>query len=160
MQYAACSLVPPVPSFNLRLRATGRSAVIDFDLSARSDFVTIRFRGIVANDQIERAAIRVVNTLGGGPPVRVFFDWSDVQQWPCEPLSPGVHALCMRAASCVERSAIVHSHRLYRQAAWLAAMLRLKRATVRSWRAADVDAAVIWVCEPRSPRIVRSSWPA
>ena len=79
----------------------------------------------------------------------VLFDWSELAGWD-EGLSTTESCrLWASAARQMRRSAIVHDRQWNRQAAILGAVLRLNGVEVRSWRAAEREAAVAWLRQDR-----------
>jgi len=50
-----------------------------------------------------------------------------------------------KAAKAITFVAIVHDHRLNRQAAWLGAVLRDRGVTVRSWHPQESPLAAAWL---------------
>ena len=118
--------------------------MIEIHLSLKESFVAARFRGAVTNTEFAELAAAIAD-LGSSCGVLIYLDWVRVDRWTFAPAQiNGVTAWRM-AARMIERVAIIHDHRLNRQAAWLAAILRREGVTVRSWGPQNAGTARMWL---------------
>jgi hypothetical protein len=79
--------------------------------------------------------------------IRVLFDWTGIQGWEPGTGDPARWPNWRAMARPIDRAAIVHEHRWNRQAALLAAMLRISKAQARSWLPRNLPAALVWLNE-------------
>ena len=79
--------------------------------------------------------------------IRVLFDWTGIEAWEPETRDPTRWPNWRVMARPIERAAIIHEHRWNRQAALLAAMLRINKAQARSWLPRNLPAALVWLNE-------------
>src|SRR5580698_9836599 len=78
-------------------------------------------------------------------PYCILFDWSDLQSWPFGEVKSASIASWVNIAAQIFRAAIVHERRWNRQAAWVAALMRLNNTQVRSWSCGQRDQAIAWL---------------
>jgi len=117
--------------------------MIEINLSLKECLLAARFRGAVTNTEFSDLAATIADR-GSAYGALIYLDWVRVGHWKFAPTASGVIAW-RRAARMIERVAIVHDHRLNRQAAWLAAILRNEGVTTRSWRPQDAATALKWL---------------
>jgi len=79
--------------------------------------------------------------------LRVLFDWTGIEEWEPATREPALWPNWRDMARPIKRAAIIHERRWNRQAALLAAMLRINKAKVRSWLPRNLPAALIWLKE-------------
>jgi hypothetical protein len=79
--------------------------------------------------------------------IRVLFDWTGIEGWKPGTGDPLRWPNWRAMARPIERAAIIHEHRWNRQAALLAAMLRINKAQARSWLPRNLPAALVWLNE-------------
>jgi hypothetical protein len=77
------------------------------------------------------------------------FDWSDLASWNFTIPSPHEIRVWLECAESIDRAAIVHCRRWNRQAAWFAAVLRMKNCDVRSFYLGGRDRATAWLNKVR-----------
>jgi hypothetical protein len=118
--------------------------MIEINLSLKECHVAARFRGAVTNAEFADLAA-TINNLGTTYSVLIYLDWVSVDHWMFAPANANGVTAWRRAARMIARAAIIHDHRLNRQAAWLAAILRKEGVTVRSWRPQSATAAAKWL---------------
>ena len=118
--------------------------MIEFDSTLEDGVVTIRFRGAVTNREFIDSAVAIAN-FGSTGRVLVYLDWVGVDRWAFSVPTAGGVTAWRTARHAITRTAIVHSPRLNRQAAWLAAFLREEGVQVRSWRPQNAAAALAWL---------------
>jgi hypothetical protein len=109
--------------------------------------VTVRFRGRLLVSDLTVFETALSNRHAGQEHIRVLFDWTGIERW-----EPGTGEPARwpnwRAMVCpIDRAAIVHEHRWNKQAALLAAMLRINKAHARSWLPRNLPAALVWLNE-------------
>jgi hypothetical protein len=97
---------------------------------------------------IECLATELARLPTYGAPLRVLFDWSMVESWPVRAPSAAAIAGWNRAAPSITRSAFVHAHKWDRQAALLAALLRVANVEVLSFHPTRRDQAIAWLQGP------------
>lgn len=88
----------------------------------------------------------------------VLFDWSEIASWAFRPPSLDELRGWLAAAKLVGRIVILHHRAFDRQAAWLAALLRARGCSVRSYRPDDCDRARRWLTDDLDgsfPRVER-----
>lgn len=106
--------------------------------------VAIRFRGAVTNREFTDLAVMIAdfNSTGG---MLIYLDWLGIDRWTFSTPKANAVTAWRKAGRNIERAAIVHDHRINRQAAWLAAVLRDQGVKVRSWRPQHAAAAAAWL---------------
>jgi hypothetical protein len=114
--------------------------MIEVDTTLEEGVVAVRFRGAVTNREFTDLAETIANsgTMGG---VLIYLDWLRIDRWTFSAPKANDVTAWRRAGKMIERAAIVHDHRMNRQAAWLAAVLRGQGVKVRSWRPQHAAAA-------------------
>jgi hypothetical protein len=106
--------------------------------------LVVRFRGSVTNGELACLAATISNfDLNCG--LLVFLDWLGIDRWVFEAPNANSVKEWRKAAKRILRVAIVHDHRVKRQSAWLAAMLRKEGVGVRSWRPQYAAMAAAWL---------------
>jgi hypothetical protein len=102
-------------------------------------------------EQLQFDIVEIANELtlhhGDDGSLSVLFEWSQVSSWTFE--APGAGALLewKKTAPPISRAALVHSQKLTRHAAILAALMRVSGAEVRSFRTPECDRAVEWLAQ-------------
>jgi len=81
---------------------------------------------------------------------RILFDWSGVDCWPFKAPSAAAILAWHKTTPLIGRAAFVHHQKLYRHAALLAAVLRVRDAEAWSFRPSDYDRAIAWLAMPES----------
>jgi len=116
--------------------------------SGRADRASFTFRraGVQPELDIVAIAAELADSIGNSTP-RVLFEWSQISSWPF--LSPTRAAIQAwdKTAPAISRVAFVHDRRLKMHVAILAALFRVSKGQVRSFRPADYDLAVAWLQE-------------
>jgi hypothetical protein len=79
--------------------------------------------------------------------IRMLFDWTGIEGWEPATREPALWPNWRAMARPIERAAIIHEHRWNRQAALLAAMLRINKAQARSWLPRNLPDALVWLNE-------------
>lgn len=117
--------------------------MIEIGSTLGDGIVVIRHRGAVTNSEFIALAASVAEAEPHG--IVLLLDWLGIEHWAfAVPEGDAVNAW-RKAAKTVRRAAIIHDHRLNRQAAWLGAVLREEGVTVRSWRPEHAAAAADWL---------------
>lgn len=106
--------------------------------------VVVRYGGTIAIYDFANLAAMVAD-FASQDHGRFLFDWLRVESWMFSSPDEVDIKVWRRAARVIDRVAIVHDHRLNRQAAWLGAVLRDRGVTVRSWHPLDVALATAWL---------------
>jgi hypothetical protein len=109
--------------------------------------VTVRFRGRLSVSDLSVFDTALLDPHSGHEHIRVLFDWTGVAGWEPETGDPARWPNWRAMARPIDRAAIIHLHRWNRQAALLAAMLRINKAQARSWLPRNLAAALIWLQE-------------
>jgi hypothetical protein len=78
----------------------------------------------------------------------VLFDWSGIDCWPFKAPSTAEILAWHKTTPLIARAAFVHHQRLYRHAALLAALLRVRDTEASSFRPCDYDKAIAWLAKP------------
>jgi hypothetical protein len=112
--------------------------------------VAVRFRGAVTNREFADLAEMLAN-FGATGGVLIYLDWLRIDRWTFSAPPANDVAAWRRTGSMIERAAIVHDHRMNRQAAWLAAILRKQGVKVRSWRPQHAGTAAAWLRTGQPP---------
>jgi hypothetical protein len=79
--------------------------------------------------------------------IQVLFDWTGIEGWEPGTRQPALWPNWRAMAHPIKRAAVVHERRWNRQAALLAAMLRINQTQVRSWLPRYLPAALNWLKE-------------
>jgi SpoIIAA-like len=121
--------------------------VIEIACPNDQSIVTVRFYGRLSVSDLSVLETALSDRHSGHERIRMLFDWTGIVAW-----QPGTRELARwpnwRAlAHPIERAAIIHEHRWNRQAALLAAMLRINKAVARSWLPRNLPAALVWLTE-------------
>jgi hypothetical protein len=95
--------------------------------------------------------------VAAAKPLRVIFDWTALDGWSDKTGSAASHQKWGLTAHLIERAAIVHDRRWYRQAAVLAAVLRTRNVQVRSWRVSELSRALVWLANDNELALERRS---
>jgi hypothetical protein len=119
-----------------------------------SAFFVQRQQGAQQKYDINAIAGELAQCLAGDAGLRVLFDWSEVHDWPFEAPSAAAIAAWNEKAPLIARAAIVHDQTWKRHAAFLAALLWMRNAEVRSFRPSDYDKAIEWL--GRGPRVMEA----
>ena len=102
----------------------------------------VLMRGTIPPGEFDKLPITL---CGQGTRDSILFDWSDLQDWPLSACELKVTEGWAHLARSIRNAAIVHHCRWNRQAAWIAALLRLHNVNVRSWRHNEADRAIAWL---------------
>jgi hypothetical protein len=117
--------------------------MIKFSCPRDSSFVILRQRGAQAKFDIVAIANELARFERCDGALRILFDWSELESWPYEPAA-AIEGWYDRVPS-IARAAFIHYPKWNRHAALLAALLRVGKAEVRSFRPLDYDRAVNWL---------------
>ena len=109
--------------------------------------VSIRFRGRLSVSDLTVFETALLERHAGHAQIRVLFDWTGVEGWEPGTGEPARWPNWRAMARPIDRAAIIHEHRWNRQAALLAAMLRINKAQARSWLPRNLPAALVWLNE-------------
>lgn len=109
--------------------------------------VTVRFRGRVSASDLTVLETALLDRHAGHEHLRVFFDWTGIEGWEPGTGEPARWPNWRAMARPIKRAAIIHERRWNRQAALLAAMLRINKAQARSWLPRNLPAALVWLKE-------------
>ncbi len=123
------------PAFNLMIE------IVPHD---DPDVIVVRMQGIAPINGFEKLAGALETSTQNGD-ARILFDWTKLQEWKLSSSEPKMTESWIRLARATRCAAIVHHSRWNRQAAWLAAALRLHDVKVRSWRRDEGDRAMAWL---------------
>jgi hypothetical protein len=105
----------------------------------------MRRRGLQPRLDIMVVARELAHFRTSDAPIDVLFDWSKVDGWPFEGPSLATIRAWKETVPTISRAAIVHDPKWTRHAALLAALLRVRHATARSFLPSDFDEAIIWL---------------
>ena len=109
--------------------------------------VTVRFRGRLSVSDLTVFETALLDRHAGHAQIRVLFDWTGVEGWEPRTREPALWPNWRAMAHPIGRAAIIHEHRWNRQAALLAAMLRINKAEARSWLPRNLPDALVWLKE-------------
>lgn len=109
--------------------------------------VTVRFLGRLSVSDLTIFEAALLDRHAGHEHIRVLFDWTAIKGWEPGTREPTRWPNWRAMAHPIDRVAIVHEHRWNRQAALLAAMLRLNKLHARSWLPRNLPAALVWLNE-------------
>ena len=109
--------------------------------------VTVRFRGRLSVSDLSVFETALLDRHAGQEHIRVLFDWTGIEGWEPGTGEPARWPNWRAMAGPIDRAAIIHEHRWNRQAALLAAMLRINKAQARSWLPRNLPAALVWLNE-------------
>ena len=109
--------------------------------------VTFLFRGRLSVSDLSGFETALSDRHAGLEPIRVLFDWTRIEGWEPGTRDPARWPNWRAMARPIDRAAIIHEHRWNRQAALLAAMLRINKAQARSWLPRNLPAALVWLNE-------------
>ena len=109
--------------------------------------VTVRFRGRLSVSDLSVFDTALLDRHSGHEHIRVLFDWIAVEGWESGTGDPARWPDWRAMARPIDRAAIIHEHRWNRQAALLAATLRINKAQARSWLPRNLPAALVWLNE-------------
>jgi hypothetical protein len=109
--------------------------------------VTVRFRGRLSVSDLSVFDTALLDRHSGHEHIRVLFDWTAIEGWEPGTREPALWPNWRAMARPIDRAAIIHEHRWNRQAALLAAMLRINKAQARSWLPRNLPAALVWLNE-------------
>jgi hypothetical protein len=126
--------------------------MIEIDTKPEEGVVAVRFRGEVTDREFTNLAATLAN-FGSTAGVLIYLDWFRIDHWTFSAPTTNSVAAWRRAGRTIGRAAIVHDHRMNRQAAWLAAVLREQGVKVRSWRPQHAAAAAAWLHIDRSQQL-------
>jgi hypothetical protein len=122
-----------------------------------NSIVLIHIWGVQSTSDFLEAADRLSKNVHTYRSSRILFDWSRLQSWPFREAKSASIASWVNVAAQIRRAAIIHERRWNRQAAWVAAIMRLSSTQVRSWHCEERDQAIEWLCakaeEKQSERI-------
>lgn len=106
--------------------------MIEIDPRFGDGIVAVRQYGTVTDSDFADLAVKIAGSTTPDT-LLLFMDWLGINRW--EFTAPRAEALAAwrKAAKSLRRAAIIHDHRLIRQAAWLGAVLREQGVIVRSW---------------------------
>ena len=109
--------------------------------------VTVRFRGRLSVSDLTVFETALLDRHAGQEHIRVLFDWTGIEGWEPGTRESALWPNWRAMARPIDRAAIIHEHRWNRQAALLAAMLRINKAQARSWLPRNLPAALVWLNE-------------
>jgi hypothetical protein len=117
----------------------GNSAQTD-----RASFV-LRRAGVQREFDIVAIAAELADSIGNSP--RVLFECSQISSWPFRSSTMADIQAWYNTAPAISRVAFVHDRRWNMHVAILAALFRLSKGQVKSFRPADYDSAIAWLQE-------------
>jgi hypothetical protein len=109
--------------------------------------VTVRFHGRLLVSELGVFETALSERHAGRQRIRVLFDWTGIEEWEPGTREPARWPNWRVMACPIDRAAIIHERRWNRQAALLAAMLRINKAQARSWLPRNLPAALVWLKE-------------
>jgi hypothetical protein len=121
--------------------------VIEITCQNDESIVTVRFRGRLSVSDLTVFDTALLDRRAGQEHIRVLFDWTGIEGWEPRTREPALWPNWRAMARPIDRAAIIHEHRWNRQAALLAAMLRINKAQARSWLPRNLPAALVWLNE-------------
>jgi hypothetical protein len=121
--------------------------VIEIACPNDESIVTVRFLGRLSASDLNVLDTATLDRNAGHQHIRVLFDWTGIEEWEPGTREPSWWPNWRDMARPIERAAIIHEHRWNRQAALLAAMLRINKAQARSWLPRNLPAALVWLNE-------------
>jgi hypothetical protein len=107
--------------------------------------VIVRFRGRLSVSDLSGFDTAPLGRNAGHNHIRALFDWTGVEGWEPETRDPARWPNWRDMARSIDRAAIIHERRWNRQAALLAAMLRINKAQARSWLRRNLPDALVWL---------------
>ena len=130
---------------SVELVSRGSKSIAMIEIDCKLDGITaIRHSGSITIREFADLASTVAD-LALQDRGLLLFDWLQVEHWLFSSPNAVDVTAWRKAAKAIRRVAIVHDHRLNRQAAWLGAVLRDRGVTVRSWHPPDAVLAVAWL---------------
>jgi hypothetical protein len=121
--------------------------VIEIDPLNGASIVIVRFRGRLSVSDLSGFDRAPLDRRAGHNHIRALFDWTGVEGWEAETRDAARWPNWRDMGRSIERAAIVHERRWNRQAALLAAMLRINKAEARSWLPRNLPDALVWLKE-------------
>ncbi len=121
--------------------------MIEVDRREGNSIVIIQIRGIQSTSEFLEAGDRLFGNVCARTPSCILFDWSELKSWPFRETKSASIAPWVNLAAQIGRAAIIHERRWNRQAAWVAAIMRLSGTQVRSWHYGERDQAIAWLRE-------------
>ena len=109
--------------------------------------VTVRFGGRLSVADLSVLETTLSDRTAGHEHIRLLFDWTGIEEWEPGAGDPALWPNWRDMARPIDRAAIIHEHRWNRQAALLAAMLRINKTQARSWLPRNLSAALVWLKE-------------
>jgi hypothetical protein len=109
--------------------------------------VIVRFRGRLSVSDLSVFETAPPIDMRGIKHIRVLFDWTGIEGWEPRTREPALWPNWRAMARPIDRAAIIHEHRWNRQAALLAATLRINKAQARSWLPRNLPTALVWLNE-------------
>ena len=107
--------------------------------------VTVLFGGQLSIVDLTAFGPMLEEKLAGREHIRIVFDWTGIDQWEVGTSDAAVWPHWRAVAQPVERVAIIHERRWNRQAALLAAMLRVNKIETRSWLPSAFSDTLLWL---------------
>ena len=107
--------------------------------------VTVRFRGRLSVSDLRVFDAALLDRYAAQQHIRVLFDWTGIEGWEPGTGDPALWPNWRAMARPIDRAAIIHERRWNRQAALLAAMLRINKPQARSWLPRNLPAALVWL---------------
>jgi hypothetical protein len=114
-------------------------------------FLTLQSGGEQSVLNLSELAAELARVRGKETSFRVLFDWSNVTSWRAQTPRADVAQIWSQTAPHVARAALVHDHRWTRQAALLAAVIRVTGGQVRSFHPRDYEKAINWLTDKLAP---------
>jgi NADPH-dependent ferric siderophore reductase len=121
--------------------------VIEIACVNDESIVTVRFRGRLSVSDLNVFETALSDRHAGRQHIRVLFDWTGIEGWEPGTGDPARWPNWRDTTRPIERAAIIHERRWNRQAALLAAMLRINKAQARSWLPRNLPDALVWLNE-------------
>jgi len=107
--------------------------------------ICVRVRGTQSTAEFGELGRGLVQTYATAQRLLILLDWSALTAWDNKSAVSDSLRGWTAAAAMVERVAIVHAPCWNRQAAVLAAALRIHHVDVRSWATTDLQRALVWL---------------
>jgi hypothetical protein len=121
--------------------------MIGIERQVGSSVVRGRFCGDLSRSDLVAFVLSLRDLREGEMRIRILLDWTEIERWKAGTAHP---SLWRDLPESIDRAAIVHQHRWDRQAAVLAAMMRMNQTSVRSWAPSSATAAMAWLMEEGS----------
>lgn len=121
--------------------------MIEIAYLSDESIVTILFRGRLSVFDLSVFEPAQLDRHARHEHIRVLFDWTGIEGWEPGTREPSLWPNWRAMARPIDRAAIIHERRWNRQAALLAAILRINKVQARSWLPRNLPNALVWLKE-------------